>query len=179
MSTFYKDGIIAIPNVTGDLEITVTAVKSAPSYTNQIPISTDTDGSIYNSIGYMLNMRLPSNGVPSAGTGCLVTGFIPFSVGDIIRVNEFCAVASYVSNAKVFFYKADHTKIAGESAYTLSHSGKYTIGQPLVWTPGTTITDSGSGSTVDISEAAYLRLSIGGYNDVAADIICTINEEIT
>lgn len=179
VSTFYKDGIIAIPNVTGDLEITVTAVKSAPSYTNQIPISTDTDGSIYNSIGYMLNMRLPSNGVPTARTGCLVTGFIPFSVGDIIRVNKFCSIKSYQSDTKAVFYKADHTKIAGESTSTLSQSGKYTIGQPLVWTPGTTITDSGSGGTVDISEAAYLRLSIGGYNDVATDIICTINEEIT
>lgn len=179
VSTFYKDGVIAIPNVTGDLEITVTAVKSAPSYTNQIPISTDTDGSIYNSIGYMLNMRLPSSGVPSAQAGCLVTGFIPFSAGDIIRVNEFCAQTSYQSNTKVFFYKADHTKIAGESAYSLSQSGTYTIGQPLIWTPGTTIIDSGSGGAVDISEAAYLRLSIGGYNDVAADIICTINEEIT
>ena len=179
MSKVYKDGVITIPNVTGDLEITVTAVKSAPSYTNHIPISTDTDGSIYNSIGYMLNMRLPSNGVPIARNGCLVTGFIPFSVGDIIRVNEFCAITSYQSDAKAVFYKADHTKIAGESAYSLSHSGKYTIGQPLVWTPGTTITDSGSGSSVNISEAAYFRLSIGGYNDVAADIICTINEEIT
>lgn len=179
MAAYYKDGVIAIPRVTGDLLITVSAVKSAPSYTNQIPISTDADGSIYNSIGYMLNMRLPSNGVPSAGTGCLVTGFIPFSVGDIIRVNEFCALTSYQSNAKAFFYKADHTKIAGESAYSLSQSGKYTIGQPLVWTPGTTITDSGSGGAVDISEAAYCRLSIGGYNDVADDIICTINEEIT
>lgn len=178
-TTFYKNGVIAIPNVTGDLEIAVTAVKSAPSYTNQIPISTDADGSIYNSVGYMLNMRLPSSGVPSAQAGCLVTGFIPFSVGDIIRVNEFCALTSYQSNAKVFFYKTDHTKIAGESAYNLSQSGTYTIGQPLVWTPGTTITDSGSGNAVDISEAAYLRLSIGGYNDVAGDIICTINEEIT
>ena len=179
MSTFYKDGVIAIPNVTGDLEITVTAVKSAPSYTNQIPISTDTDSSIYNGIGYMLNMRLPSNGVPTAADGCLVTGFIPFSVGDTIRVNKFCAVASYQSNAKVFFYKAGHTKIAATSAYHLSNDGTYVFAQPLTWIPGNTIHDSGSGNTVDISEAAYFRLSIGGYNDVAADIICTINEEIT
>lgn len=179
VSTFYKDGVIAIPSVTGDLEITVTAVKSAPSYTNQIPISTDTDGSIYNSIGYMLNMRLPSNGVPSATNGCLVTGFIPFSVGDTIRVNKFCAVANQGSNAKVFFYKEDHAKIAGISAYHLSQNGTYVIAQPLTWAPGNTIHDSGSGNTVDISNAAYFRLSISGYNDVAADIICTTNEEIT
>lgn len=179
VSTFYKDGVIAIPNVTGDLEITVTAVKSAPSYTNQIPISTDADGSIYNGIGYKLDTRLPTNGVPAAASGCLTTGFIPFTVGDTIRVNKFCAVSSQGSNTKVYFYKADHTKIAATSAYQLSHDGTYVIAQPLTWAPGNTIHDSGTGNTADISEASYFRLSIGGYNDVAADIICTINEEIT
>ena len=34
MSKFYKDGVIAIPNVTGDLVITVSAVKQGPVYTN-------------------------------------------------------------------------------------------------------------------------------------------------
>ena len=179
MSTFYKNGLIAIPNVTGDLEITVTAVKSAPSYTNQIPISTDADGSIYNSIGYMLNMRLPTNGVPKAYDGCLVTGFIPFSVGDTIRVNKFCAEGSATSYAKVVFYKADHMKIAGAAAYNLNNDGTYVGGQPLTWTPSNTIYDAGVDKTINISEAAYLRLSITGYNDVATDIVCTINEEIT
>lgn len=179
VSTFYKNGVIAIPNVTGDLEITVTAVKSAPSYTNQIPISTDTDGSIYNSIGYMLNMRLPTNGVPAAYAGCLVTGFIPFSVGDIIRVNKFCATGSLSAYAKVVFYKANHTVIAAMQAGQLVNDGTYVLSQPLTWTPGNTIHDLGFNRDVDISEAAYLRLAITGYNDVAADIICTINEEIT
>ena len=179
MSTFYKDGVIAIPNVTGDLEITVTAVKSALSYTNQIPISTDTDGSIYNGIGYMLNMRLPTNGVPTAYDGCLVTGFIPFSVGDIIRVNKFCAAGSATSYAKVVFYKANHTVIAAIQAYQLANDGTYVVSQPLTWTPGNTIHDLGFNRDIDISEAAYLRLAITGYNDVATDIVCTINEEIT
>ena len=179
MSKFYKDGMITIPNVTGDLEITVTAVKSAPSYTNQIPISTDTDGSIYNSIGYMLNMRLPTNGVPTAYDGCLVTGFIPFSVGDIIRVNKFCAAGSPGSYAKVVFYKANHTVIASMQSGQLVNDGTYVVSHPLAWTPGNTIHDLGLNRDVDISEAAYLRLAITGYNDVATDIVCTINQEIT
>ena len=179
VSTFYKDGVIAIPNVTGDLEITVTAVQSAPSYTNQIPISTDADGSVYNDIGYMLNMRLPTNGVPSAQDGCLVTGFIPFSVGDTIRVNKFVATNAYVGYGKVMYYKADHTIIGGTVATYLRSNDLYTIGQPLNFTPASTIHDSGTGTEKDISAAAYIRLSIGGYNDVASDIICTINEEIT
>ena len=31
---FYKDGVISIPNVTGDIVITATAVAQAPHYTN-------------------------------------------------------------------------------------------------------------------------------------------------
>lgn len=178
VSTFYKDGVIAIPNVTGDLEIAVTAVKSAPSYTNQIPISTDTDGSIYNSIGYMLNMRLPTNGVPAAYNGALVTGFIPFSVGDIIRVNKFCAAGNMGAYAKVVFYNANHTILAAIQSGQLVNDGTYVVSQPLAWTPGNTIHDLGFNRDVDISEAAYLRLAITGYNDVATDIVCTINEEI-
>ena len=31
---FYTDGVISIPNVTGDVVITATAVAQAPHYTN-------------------------------------------------------------------------------------------------------------------------------------------------
>lgn len=179
VSTFYKDGVIAIPNVTGDLEITVTAVKSAPSYTNQIPISTDADGSIYNGIGYKLDTRLPTNGVPTAASGYLTTGFIPFAVGDTIRCNKFVATSGYQSNAKVIFYNSSKAVIAGQSGARIIADGNYVLGQSLTFTPPSTIYDSGTGTNNDISAAAYIRLTIGGYNDVAADIICTINEEIT
>lgn len=179
VSTFYKDGVIAIPNVTGDLEITVTAVKSAPSYTNQIPISTDTDGSIYNGIGYKLDARLPTNGVPTAASGYLTTGFIPFAVGDTIRCNKFVATSAYQSNAKVIFYNSNKAVIGGQSGARIVADGNYTLATPLTFTPPSTIYDSGDGVNKDISAAAYIRLTIGGYNNVAADIICTINEEIT
>ena len=179
VSTFYKDGVIAIPNVTGDLEITVTAVKSAPSYTNQIPISTDTDGSIYNGIGYKLDTRLPTSGVPAAASGYLTTGFIPFAVGDTIRCNKFVETSAYQSNAKVIFYNSDKTTIGGQSGARIIVDGNYTLATPLTFTPPSTIYDSGDGVNKDISAAAYIRLTIGGYNNVAADIICTINEEIT
>ena len=179
MSKFYKDGVITIPNVTGDLEITVTAVKSAPSYTNQIPVSTDVDGSIYNGIGYKLDTRLPTNGVPAAASGYLTTGFIPFTVGDTIRCNKFIASSGYQSNAKVIFYNSSKHVIGGQSGARIIADGNYTLATPLTFTPPSTIYDSGAGANKDISAAAYIRLTIGGYNDVAADIICTINEEIT
>ena len=56
MSTFYKDGIIAIPSVTGDLEITVTAVESAIPYTNLLGTESPDwiTNNRYNSSGYIV-----------------------------------------------------------------------------------------------------------------------------
>ena len=91
VSTYYKNGTIVIPQVIGDIEITVTAVQSALPYTNQIPISTDSDGSIFNDTGYKQDYRINSSGTvadkASGGitTDCFATGFIPVKGGDVIR----------------------------------------------------------------------------------------------
>ena len=85
----YSKVAIAIPEVTGDIVINVTTEAVVAAYTNQIPISTDTDGSIFNSVGYKQNYRINSSGdvVASGGIAadCFATGFIPVKGGDIIR----------------------------------------------------------------------------------------------
>lgn len=145
-----------------------------PPATNQIPISTDTDGSIYCGSGYCVDTRLPTNGIPTAAAGYLTTGFMPFTVGKTIYVNKFCLSLSEQSNCKVAFYSADHTIIAATSAFGLINHYGYTVGQPLTWVVPSTVFDTGSGTNKDISTAAYIRLSIGGYNDTADSIVCNI-----
>lgn len=89
MTEYYSDGKIAIPNVTGDIIITATAVPTATNYTNQVAISLDTDGSIFNEKGYIENGRLNSSGIVVQdnleGYNYIATGFIPFNWGDVIR----------------------------------------------------------------------------------------------
>ena len=64
------------------------------SFVNQIPISTDTNGSIYNGTGYKTGSRINSSGNvasidnPSAPKAPFVTGFIPCKQGDIIRLKN-------------------------------------------------------------------------------------------
>lgn len=63
MSTYYSNGTIAIPRVTGDIVITVKAVESAPQYDNLIrssliPGTTD----IYGTNGYVNGTRYNSSG---------------------------------------------------------------------------------------------------------------------
>lgn len=55
-------------------------------YINQIPVSVDSDGSVYNTIGYKSGYRLSSSGTEKALAGSFVTGFIPVKAGDVIRI---------------------------------------------------------------------------------------------
>lgn len=55
------------------------------SYTNQVPISIDTDGSIFNDIGWIGGYRVRSTGGLAEAEYTATTGYIPVSAGDIIR----------------------------------------------------------------------------------------------
>ena len=76
-STVYVSGVISIPAVTGDLVITASATAKAEyTYTNQVPLSVDTDGSIFNGKGWLESTRLSSSGVTKAADYVSVTGYI-------------------------------------------------------------------------------------------------------
>lgn len=85
-SSVYKDGKISIDEVSGDLIITVKA--PAVEYTNQIPISTDINGEIFNQTGYKNNYRLNNYLTEEEYQGSVITGFIPVKAGDIIRFDK-------------------------------------------------------------------------------------------
>ena len=179
VSTYYKDGIISIPGVTGDIVITATAVAQAPSYTNQIPISTDASGNVYGTNGYTLNTRLNSSGNVVDASGYLATGFIPCAVGDTIRLNKFVtSLKTYGGNAKILFFDSSRTKISGTNANKLGSSYGYSQGTPLVFVVPSTIFSTDDSVDKSLANVAYVRFGIGGYNGEADSIICTINEEI-
>lgn len=81
VSTYYKDGVIAIPNVTGDLVITVTAVKQAQE--NMFPAHFfDTDGTTIfgDGKGYENGYRFGSDGgVRDGATMRSITGYLNVS----------------------------------------------------------------------------------------------------
>ena len=59
----------------------------AINYTNQVPLSIDTDGTIFNGVGYKDGYRGNSSGGLTALDGCAVTGLIPFNPAtDTVRV---------------------------------------------------------------------------------------------
>ena len=91
VSTYFKDGVIAIPNVTGDLEITVTAVKQAAGYTNLAdPSSAD----------WLTNKRWGSNGSISDAPGHSCSNYVAIAPGDVIRFKGIDFTAA-TTNARV------------------------------------------------------------------------------
>ena len=114
-STVYADGVISIPKVTGNVVIDVKAAI-ALACTNQIPISTDASGAIYNGKGYKANTYV-HNGVDTSMTGIYSTGFIPVKEGDIVRLKNmpFSKGDAY---HRIVFYDANktYTKQAGANS---------------------------------------------------------------
>ena len=76
MSAYYKNGVIAIPSVTGDIEITITAVESAPTYTNLADPTSDQ---------WKTGYRISSTAIV-AQAGKTVCNPISVAKGDVVRV---------------------------------------------------------------------------------------------
>lgn len=147
-----------------------TDYSTAPSYTNQVPISTDANGQIYNGTGYKDGYRLNSSGAEVAAAGKSVTGFMPFVVGDKLHTRGIGWNNTAASSNYIAFYNASKVCIqsVSEANYRTNH----------------TLTTNGdingdiiaSGWGIDLSATAYIRIS--GVSS-GADYIISKNEEIT
>lgn len=155
----YADGHISISQVTGDVVITATAVKTG--YTNQIPLSTDANGNPYNNgLGYKTGTRLNSSSNEVAINGMCCTGYIPLTgvAGDVIRIKN----VTYAGSASVYLICYNSNLVASGKTHTQPALEAATVDGV------TTITTSQNG-------LYSMRLSCGVIDDTS---IITINEEI-
>ena len=156
-------------------------------YTNQVPISTDTDGSIYNKTGYKDNTHLSSSGgvSSSAQSGSTTTGFIPFPNGDatVIRMKGVewkNSTANYGGHYYINFCDSSKKFLAYLSASEapgVAHVVTIEIDsngvESVVW-------NQSYGTTNSLlqyvrKDAKYIRINARGKG---ADMIVTIDEEI-
>ena len=162
------------------------------AFTNQVPISTDTDGSIFNGTGYIENRRLSSSGnmSGSAQNGSVTTGFIPFPDGDktVIRIKGVDWLNAYDIVGSGFYYivfydaskksTGDYGSLIAAPATDIRH-----IFTPTRDANGVeTITfNTAYGTTNSLlqyirNNAKYIRITAHGKG---ADFIVTVNEEIS
>lgn len=141
-------------------------IEPETSYTNQITVSTDTDGSVY---GFKADMRLNSSGVPEGYSGLYVTGFIPVKTGDIVRLQDVQhrKGASNASNQRISFYDSNK-----------AHLGQGNANYP----PSAYVENATYNSANDLAQftvkgsPAYFRIC---GQLITKNSIITVNEEIS
>ena len=165
-------------------------VWKAITYTNQVPISTDTDGSIFNGVGYKENVRLGSSGgiSSSAQNGSVTTGFIPFPSSDatVIRmkgVEWVNAQPTYGGHFYVIFYDENKKTVDSSNHYFSSPADEITHIVTITRDENgveTFVFNQNYGTSNSLlqnirKKAKYIRITARGKG---ADMIVTINEEI-
>ena len=174
VSTYYKDGIISIPEVTGDIVITATAVAQAPAYTNLLDTAIDMDGNVIGHTPMYRNMRYnSSSGAPVENQGTNITGLLPIKNGDIVRIRF--KGSSDISYQSIKFFKPDRTQVkTGYMSFSNIKKGQI----------GTVINVDSDHGVVDFEfndsnsaakGAAYFSIVL---YDTLENVIVTTNEEI-
>lgn len=162
-SSTVSGNTVSIPSVSGNVVVNAVAVAA---YTNQIPISTDTDGSVFNGVGYKQGYRLNSAGNPSPQAPTYITGFIPVHSGDTVRFEgmELKEGTAPINEQRIAFYDANKVVIAApywKDTGTNTMSGGYLVSMTV---------PAYSGKTV-----AFARF---GCYWIDSHSIITVNEEI-
>lgn len=181
-------GTVTLSNPTGNVSITVVAVEVKPNYTNQIPLSINSDKSQYvgtnGEDGYKMGYRMNSSGAETAVTGANasiigVTGYIPIKTGDIVyienlqmhRTNTGANLYSYIT-----LFKPDFSMHASGKVVDVGDSTAYLYGDSLTADADGYVT---SFQIVDkynsFKNGGYMRISAPGMSD---QTIITINEPI-
>ena len=175
-------GKIYIPKVTGNIVLSASAIMPIPEYTNQIPLSVDTDGTVYNTTGFKTFTRINSSALPvDFSSGSIgVTGFIPVKKGDIIRFKN-CAIYSEHTNAaslNVAQYDANKAKLStgGVTAwvqFTAAHASSFSY-----WWKDMQFDDNGYVTQFELinDNVKYIRFTL---LNVTEKSVITLNEVIT
>lgn len=139
------------------------------TYTNQIPISTDTDGNVFNGTGYKTGYHLTSSGTLEEWSGIEVTGFIPCANGDVVRLSGVSMSktdADAGSVDRICFYDSSKAVLRTMNVNT------YSIGS---WSASYDSSGNLTAFTNYAAGSAYIRISA---REIDADSVITVNEEI-
>ena len=164
MSNYYSNGKIAIPNVTGNITITATAVSSAGP-TN-----------ILDEYGYFNNTRysLSSGNADKkmSENGYCATGLIPVTKGDTVRLKGF----TFNSNNVFIFFNSAQAYIYGNNQLHKGQSSTGTAtGDILISNEGIatyTYTDNTD------NQIAYIGISGTCTDGNGANAFATLNEDL-
>ena len=168
---YYAGGVINIPDVSGNIEITITAAVYVPSYTNVLPTAVDpgTKSGVWDGKGYR-NGAYASSAKPFYGTdaACWCTGAIAVQPSDVIYVKGTTLEGSGHARLGAFsgatggcYFCKEYTKLPGMATVTKLGDKYYKI-----------VLDA---SYADYGNIGYIVFSAQGTGD---GVVVTKNEEI-
>lgn len=179
----------------GFLYAYIKTVIEKTAYTNQLPISTDNKGNVYNGVGYASGRYSSSStafGSLKAEEGYYTTGLIPFKMGQTLRVKgaeiselpvpavegiypSFALVGSsrtaFIGGKYFNWLQHLNTVMDKTSEYYFVKSA--TVSNDIC----TFVTDKNTGSSISADDVCYISLSLK-VTDPSA-VIITVDEEIT
>ena len=161
-----------------------TLKQSKINFTNLVPTSIDSDGTIYNGgLGYKNGYRIRSGGAEGALASSAHTGFIPVNGGDVIRISGMNYSDGNGHGSAMNVSDSNFTNIGQFSM----QSGDYGIFESTYKSYNrTSVVEEKTGVWKWVvppaaSGIAYIRVSANAYNRDPADgskLIVTVNEEI-
>lgn len=168
---YYSDGVINIPDVSGNIEITITAAVYVPTYTNILPTAVDpsTKSGVWDGKGYR-NGAYTSSAKPYYGTDASYwcTGAIAIQPSDVIYVKGATLEGSGHDRFGAFsgvtggcYFVAEFSGLSGKATVTKLGDKYYKV-----------VLDS---SYENYSNIGYIMFSAQGTGD---NVVVTINEEI-
>lgn len=155
----------------------------AKGYVNQVPISKDANGNIYNGVGYKNGYRVRSGGAEATSTNTSCTGFIPVKAGDVVRVSGWDWFAGTSSQQALNVADSNFTNLG---QFTMGQNARYGIFESTYKNyTASSIVEEKDGLwkwVVPPAESGIAYIRITGYDGTngisGSQMIVTINEEI-
>lgn len=157
-----------------DLALFESHFDTAPvkNFTDVLPTATDTDGSIFNGIGYKKGGYIAANGIFTASGYYACTGFIPCKQGDEIHISGM-NFSDGDDNCRLVTYDS--------SKNYLRHINRGNLVKGNDWNYAYRETDNGCVITINSvannTQVAYARFSVY-HNCIGEYPMVSINEEI-
>lgn len=175
VSTYYKSGIISIPEVTGDIVITAKAVAQAPAYTNQLVNAVDMAGNTIGKKAMYTNKRYnSSSGDPVDNTGTLITGLIPCAARDTVRIRWTGKNDDTYQQIKTF----NANRVQCNTGYcSFANISNGSLGATLIQKDlANGVLDFKLGASGPFNGVAYIAIVL--HESDINNVIVTVNEEI-
>lgn len=179
----------------GFLYAYIKTIIEKTAYTNQLPISTDNKGKVYNRVGYAsgrYNSSSTAFGSLKTEEGYYTTGLIPFKMGQTLRIKgaeiselpiletkDIYPSFAFIGSSRTTFIGGRYFNWTQHLGMVMDSKSEYyfvksaTVSNDIC----TFVTDKNTGSSISADDVYYISLSLK-VTDPSA-VIITVDEEIT